>query len=272
MWSFGLRQLEPFGVKARGVGGVGVAAAGFVRLDRFLAGRERHRFERHVVGAEIIGEIELRGGALLHADRGVVELQRRGDLERLAHHEALAVEERDGREIEPERGVARQRPRRIARQHVDFARLQRGEPILGRQRHEFDLAGIVEDRGGDGAAEIDVEAGPVALRIGQAEAGQRAVGAADEFAAILDRAEGLRMGGRHRQRRYQRAAKSRSKTFHDQAFRDGPRAEAPRFGVRTRAFSGKVATGFSERKCDKAEPRPHSGSTETESSRPARRI
>ena len=35
------------------------------------------------------------------------------------------------------------------------------------------LVGIVEDRGRDGAAVIDVEAGPVALRVRQAEAGKR---------------------------------------------------------------------------------------------------
>ena len=55
------------------------------------------------------------------------------------------------------------------------------------------LFGIVEDRGGDGAAEIDVEAGPVALRVRQTEAGQRAVGAAIEDAAILHRLQ--RLGG-----------------------------------------------------------------------------
>ena len=79
-------------------------------------------------------------------------------------------------------------------QHVDFARLQGGEAVLGRQRHELDLVGVVEDGGGDGAADVDVEAGPFALRVGQAEAGQRAVGAAIEDAAVLHRLQGLRGG------------------------------------------------------------------------------
>ncbi len=56
--------------------------------------------------AEIIGEVQLGGGALLHADRGVIELQRRADLQRLVHHEALTVVKIHGDEIEPERGVA----------------------------------------------------------------------------------------------------------------------------------------------------------------------
>ena len=41
------------------------------------------------------------------------------------------------------------------------------------------------------AAEIDIEAGPVALRVGQPEASERAVGAAIQHAAILDGLECL---------------------------------------------------------------------------------
>jgi len=131
-----------------------------------------------MVGAEIVGEVELGGGALLHTDRRVIELKCGGDLERLMHHEALPVVVIDCGEIDPELGVARHGPCGIARQHVDLARLQRGETVCGGQRHELDLGWVVKDRGGDGAAEIDVEAGPVALRIGHAKAGQLAVGAA----------------------------------------------------------------------------------------------
>ena len=47
------------------------------------------------------------------------------------------------------------------------------------------LLGVVEDRRGDGAAEVDVEAGPFALRVRQTEARQRAVGAAIENAAVF---------------------------------------------------------------------------------------
>ena len=76
-------------------------------------------------------------------------------------------------------------------QHVDLARLQRGEAVLGGQRDELDLGRIAEDRRGDGAAIVDVEAGPVALGVRQAEAGKVAVGAAIEHAAGLDGVEGL---------------------------------------------------------------------------------
>ena len=58
------------------------------------------------------------------------------------------------------------------------------------------LVAIVEDRRRDGAAEIDVEPGPVALRVRQAEAGQLTVGAAVERAPLLDRVE--RAGMRRR--------------------------------------------------------------------------
>ena len=70
--------------------------------------------------------------------------------------------------------------------HVDLAGLQRGEAVGRGQGHEFHFGRIVENGGGDGAAEIDIEAGPIALRIGQAEAGERAIGAADELAAVLE--------------------------------------------------------------------------------------
>ena len=74
-------------------------------------------------------------------------------------HEALAVIEHDRREIEAELGVALQRVGRVARQHVDFARLQRREALLRGQRHVFDLLGIAEHGGGDRLADIDVEPG-----------------------------------------------------------------------------------------------------------------
>ena len=80
--------------------------------------------------------------------------------------------------------------------------MQGGEAILRGQRNEFHLGRIVEDRGRDRAAIIDVETGPVALRVGQAEAGEIAVGAAIEHAAALDGLERLphRGGGREAKR------------------------------------------------------------------------
>src|SRR4029077_17107461 len=94
--------------------------------------------------------------------------------------------------IEPERGIARERPGGIARQHIDLARLQGGKAVLGGQRHELDLGRVIEDRRRYGPAEADAEARPIALRVGQAEASKRSIGAANELAAVLDRGQRLR--------------------------------------------------------------------------------
>jgi hypothetical protein len=55
---------------------------------------------------------------------------------------------------------------------------------------------IFEDRRRERAAEVDVETGPVALRVRQAEARDAAVGAAIEHAARLDGIERLGRGRR----------------------------------------------------------------------------
>ena len=184
-----------------------------------------------MIGAEEIGEVELAGRALLHTDRSVVEFERRAHLERSAHHETLAVIISNGREIEPERGVARQGPGGVAHQHIDLSRLQGRKAVLRRQRHEFDLLGIVENGGRHGAAEIDVEAGPVALRVGQAETCQRTVAAADQFAAFLDGRERFCADRLHAgcKRRYQ--CQCRSEAFHSRAFQDVRPRQSRRWNV-----------------------------------------
>ncbi len=88
----GVHGAKALAIERGSVGGVGVAAAGVIGLHRLVGGREGHRLQLHVVGAEEVGKIELGGGALLHADRGVVQLHRRIHLQRLAHQEALAVD------------------------------------------------------------------------------------------------------------------------------------------------------------------------------------
>src|SRR5690606_17759833 len=97
----------------------------------------------------------------------------------LLHHEALAIVIVDGAEIEAELAVAAGAPGRVAREHVDFAGLQRREAVLGGEGRVFHLGGVAEDCGRYSLAEIDVETGPVAGRILGAEAGEvRAVDAA----------------------------------------------------------------------------------------------
>ena len=175
--------------RGRGVGRVDVAAAGEEGGADLVDLLDDHRLEGHLVGAEVVGEVELGGGARRHADRGAVQLLGALHAELLGHHEALAVVVGDGREIEPQRGVARERDRRVVGQQVDFARLQRGEALLRGQPDILDLLGIAEDGGRDGAADIDVEAGPFALAVGQHEARRAGADAAEQRPRELDRVE-----------------------------------------------------------------------------------
>src|SRR5579885_2933136 len=85
----GIGQPQPLAVEAGGVRRIGIAAAAVVSLYRLISSLKGDRLERHVIGAEIVGEIELGRGTLLHADRSAVELQRRIHLQRLAHHKTL---------------------------------------------------------------------------------------------------------------------------------------------------------------------------------------
>jgi len=61
--------------------------------------------------------------------------------------------------------------------------------LLGGGRHVFHLLGIAEQGGRDGAAGIDVEAGPLALAVGDGEAGDAGADAANELPACLDGVE-----------------------------------------------------------------------------------
>ena len=67
-----LREVEPQRIKLGDVGGEGVALAGIIGLDDFVQLGELHLLVFHVVGAEIVGEVELRRGSRLHADLAAV--------------------------------------------------------------------------------------------------------------------------------------------------------------------------------------------------------
>ena len=133
----------------------------------------------------IVGEVELGGGAGLHADGGAVELLGAGHAGFLRHHEALAVIVIHRREIEAEIGLAQQGPGGVAGQDIDLARLQQGEALLRRRRHELGLARVAQHGGGDGAADIDVEPGEMALLIRHREAGEAGVHRAGDIALAL---------------------------------------------------------------------------------------
>ena len=187
--------------QTRGVGGVGLAATREIGAGGGFDLLEHDRLDAQVVGARVVGQVLLGGGTRLHADGSALELLGALDLALDRHHEALAVVVGDAGEVQAERGIARQRPGGVARQHVDLARLQRGEALLRVQRHELDLGAVTQHGGGNGAADVDVQTGPVALAVGCRETGQTRVDAANQLAARLDRIQvlaGVRRKGRQR--------------------------------------------------------------------------
>src|SRR6185312_3790220 len=145
---------------------------------------------------EIIGQIQLRRGAGLDADRAPVELERRLKVAALGDEKGLTVVIGHAREDDAVIALAPQRPGRIAREDVDLLVLKRAEPLLGREGRVLHLRRVVEDRRRERAAEVDVEARPLALVVLDREALEALVDAADERAAILDGLErlGLRAG------------------------------------------------------------------------------
>src|SRR5208283_6145092 len=103
----------------------------------------------------------------------------------LRRHEGLAVVVSDAGEQEIRILLAPHRPGRIARQDVDLLVLEGAEALGGGERNVLDLPRIVEDRGGERAAEVDVEARPLALVVLDREAGDSLAHAADELATVL---------------------------------------------------------------------------------------
>jgi hypothetical protein len=183
------------------------------------AALDHDRREAHVVGAEIVGQVQLGRGARLHADRGAVQLLGRIHAQALLHHEALAVVEVRAHEVEAELHVALEGPGRVAGHHVHLARLDGGEALLRRQRNVADLGRIVEHGDRDGPAGVDVEAAPDALAVGLGEAGEAGVHAAHEGAAGLDGVEDRRggrlgVGGAEAGDRERRAERESAKNGH----------------------------------------------------------
>src|SRR5690606_21300796 len=200
-----VRRLQPRRRQPRDVGREHVAAAREERLLDLLQLVDHHRTERHLLGAEVVAQVQLGGRARLHADRRAVELRRALDVGRLLHHEALAVVEDRAGEHRAERRVAARGPGGVARQDVDFARLQHREAVLRVGGHELDLVRVAQDDRRDGAAEVDVDAGPLALAVRRREADQAGIDAATQRTSLFDRVQ--RRAGRRDGRREQRAGR-----------------------------------------------------------------
>ena len=95
----------------------------------------------------------------------------------------IPVVQQRGRELHLKQRLARERPGGVAEQQVHAVRQQGGKALRCAQRHEFHALHIAEDCSRHRAAEIDVEAGPVALVVADRAARQGLVDAAQHVAA-----------------------------------------------------------------------------------------
>ena len=131
-------------------------------------------------------QVDLGGRAGLHADGRPVHVVDRIEARVRGNEHPLAVEEGRGRPLQAEGSVTGRRPRAVADQHVDVARLQRGEPGLGGEVGVLHRLRITEDRGGDRLAVVDVDACVDTLSVDVREPEQLTVHAAVERAAVED--------------------------------------------------------------------------------------
>ena len=173
------------GRQTRSVSSIGVAGAGFELAQGLGVIGDVDGRIADLAGLEEVRQVQFGRGARLDADGCTIQLLGRGNAQILLHHEALAVIVVHGDEIELEVGIARIGPGGVAGQQIDFARLQRRKAGLAGQGNELHLGRIAQDRSGDGAAQIDIKAGPVARRVRGAKTRQAGVRAAQQLATGL---------------------------------------------------------------------------------------
>ena len=173
--------------KRRSVLGHGVAAAAEEGLLHGVGTVEHQRLPVDAVGAAIVAERHLMRGALRHADGRALQILQLLDAGVLLHDETLAVVEIDRALPQTKRRAAQEGLGRVAIEHVDLARLQRGEAVLRGERDIAHLAGIAEHAGSERLAVVDVEALEVALRVRRGKPGKAGRDAAHQRAALLDR-------------------------------------------------------------------------------------
>ena len=148
--------------------------------------------------AEELGDALLAHRARQRADRGAGQLQHARDRVAAPREEALPVVEQYAGEARAELGVAAQGPGGAARQHVDVARLQRLEAVVGAQRPELHRVLGAEHGGRERGAELHVEPRPLAALGDVGEARLRLADPAQHVAARTDRIERRAAGGGRR--------------------------------------------------------------------------
>ena len=177
------------------VGRVDVAAARKEGALRRFGRVEDDRLVGHLVRVEVVGERLFRRRPGLHADRRAVQFLGALHVDVLRDDEALTVVVGDGDEDGALARVAGHRPGRIAREHVDFARLERREALGRGERHVLHLFAVAQNGGGDRTADVDVEPAPLALAVRAGEARRGGVDAAEQVPAGLDAVENGAGGG-----------------------------------------------------------------------------
>src|SRR5258706_4799665 len=158
------------------------------------------------------------------------QLRRAIDLEALGHEKSLTVVERDRTEQDVQPFTA-QRPCQPARDDVDVAgavkEIDRGDRLVPNP------LGRPDDGGRYGAADVDVEAGIVALAVHPGEPGDPREDTADEEAALAD--------ARHARSRSSAVARCRQHGG-DEERRDGP----PHDGEGGHRVYNVLALGYGE--------------------------
>src|SRR5262249_54203893 len=176
------------------------------------------------------------------ADRLAAKLERGIDVRRFPQHEALAVKVRDGCKHQSKRALSGQCPGRIAREDIDVSGAQHIEAVLRRERHEIDLAGIVEDGCGKRSAKVHIETCPFSGIIALREALNSLTDAAGKRAAILCLLERLcstRAAKRCQADQCRRADRNR---FHDQILSLKKSCRLARMQLKCNQVSGACRT------------------------------
>src|SRR6195952_4501239 len=187
-------QLGALCVELRFVGGQYVATTRFQRLGAFVGGVEGDRRVLQVVGAEVVGHVQLGSGTGLNADGRAVQFLGTFSPPLAVGPEANAVVISDGtKEHQTHARVAGAGPGGVTRQDVDLARLQRGETLFGVQLAEFDFLGVAEHGSRYSATEVGVDTLDGAAFVRHRETWQTVTHAALDEALRLD---GVQFGAR----------------------------------------------------------------------------
>ncbi len=171
----------------REVAGPAVALSGRRTPRRSCVGiGERERRVAQPGRVEPRGEVQLGGGAGQHADGGAVHVFDRLEPRVGPHHHPLAVEEGRGEEAGAVAAITAGRVSRVADQHVDLARLQRGETAVSASSGVYSTASASPSTAAATALQNSMSKPAYApCVVDEAEAGHGLVDAAVERATVL---------------------------------------------------------------------------------------